>query len=164
MATTTAARPAIAGHLDDLGHAAMDPGQDRQRVLFWILVVFIIFYTVFPFVWAVISSIKPNAELFTTPVDYWPAQINLTFYQFVLDNGDFLRALRNSVIVSVVDGAHLPGLRLARGLRLGPAQVPGPDPGPLPHPVDDDVPADRHPRLPLPDDHAPLVSSTACPR
>jgi trehalose/maltose transport system permease protein len=64
-------------------------------------VVVIIFYTVFPFVWAVISSIKPNAELFSTPVDYWPDQINLTFYQFVLDNGDFLRALRNSVIVSV---------------------------------------------------------------
>ncbi|MBA3450245.1 MAG: carbohydrate ABC transporter permease [Chloroflexia bacterium] len=76
-------------------------GKIINRILFWILVVVIIFYTVFPFVWALLSSIKPNAELFTTPVVYWPSAINTTFYQFVLDNGDFLRALRNSIVVSV---------------------------------------------------------------
>jgi trehalose/maltose transport system permease protein len=101
MASTTAVRPAIAGTAPISGTRQWTLGKVLNRVLFWILVVVIIFYTVFPFVWAVISSIKPNAELFTTPVDYWPDQINLTFYQFVLDNGDFLRALRNSVIVSV---------------------------------------------------------------
>jgi trehalose/maltose transport system permease protein len=101
MATTTAARPAIANTTTIPGTRQWTLGKVVNRVLFWILVVVIIFYTVFPFVWAVISSIKPNAELFTTPVDYWPDQINLTFYQFVLDNGDFLLALRNSVIVSV---------------------------------------------------------------
>jgi trehalose/maltose transport system permease protein len=101
MATTTAARPAIANTTTISGTRQWTLGKVVNRVLFWILVVVIIFYTVFPFVWAVISSIKPNAELFTTPVDYWPDQINLTFYQFVLDNGDFLLALRNSVIVSV---------------------------------------------------------------
>jgi trehalose/maltose transport system permease protein len=101
MATTIAARPAIANTTTISGTRQWTLGKVVNRVLFWILVVVIIFYTVFPFVWAVISSIKPNAELFTTPVDYWPDQINLTFYQFVLDNGDFLLALRNSVIVSV---------------------------------------------------------------
>jgi trehalose/maltose transport system permease protein len=101
MATTTAARPVIAGTSMVSGTRQWTLGKILNRVLFWILVVVIIFYTVFPFVWAVISSIKPNAELFSTPVDYWPDQINLTFYRFVLDNGDFLRALRNSVIVSV---------------------------------------------------------------
>jgi trehalose/maltose transport system permease protein len=101
MATTTAVRPVIADTSTISGTRQWTFGKVLNRVLFWILVVVIIFYTVFPFVWAVISSIKPNAELFSTPVDYWPDQINLTFYQFVLDNGDFLRALRNSVIVSV---------------------------------------------------------------
>jgi trehalose/maltose transport system permease protein len=101
MATTTAARPVIADTSMVSGTRQWTLGKILNRVLFWILVVVIIFYTVFPFVWAVISSIKPNAELFSTPVDYWPDQINLTFYRFVLDNGDFLRALRNSVIVSV---------------------------------------------------------------
>jgi len=101
MATTTAVRPARTDISTISGTRQWTLGKILNRVLFWILVVVIIFYTVFPFVWAVISSVKPNAELFSTPVDYWPNQINLTFYQFVLDNGDFLRALRNSVIVSV---------------------------------------------------------------
>ena len=77
-------------------------GRVVQRTLFWALVVFIIFYTIFPFAWAVISSIKPSAELFQTPVDYWPSAINTSFYDFVLNDDTFLRALRNSVIVSVV--------------------------------------------------------------
>lgn len=100
MATATAVRPAMADMSTISSTRHWTIGRIINRVLFWILVVFIIFYTVFPFVWAVISSIKPNAELFKTPVVYWPSQINWTFYQFVLDNGDFLRALRNSVIVS----------------------------------------------------------------
>ncbi len=100
MATATAVRPAMTDISTISGTRHWTIGKIINRVLFWILVVFIIVYTVFPFVWALTSSIKPNAELFKTPVVYWPSQINLTFYQFVLDNGDFLRALRNSVIVS----------------------------------------------------------------
>jgi trehalose/maltose transport system permease protein len=100
MATTTAVRPVAADTSTISGTRQWTLGKIVNRVLFWILVIFLIIYTVFPFVWALISSIKPNAELFTTPVDYWPSQINTTFYEFVLANGDFLRALRNSVIVS----------------------------------------------------------------
>jgi trehalose/maltose transport system permease protein len=100
MATTTAVRPLAVDTSTISGTRQWTFGKIVNRVLFWILVVFLIIYTVFPFVWALISSIKPNAELFTTPVDYWPSQINTTFYEFVLANGDFLRALRNSVIVS----------------------------------------------------------------
>ncbi len=100
MATTTAVRPLAADTSTISGTRQWTLGKIVNRVLFWILVIFLITYTVFPFVWALISSIKPNAELFTTPVDYWPSQINTTFYEFVLANGDFLRALRNSVIVS----------------------------------------------------------------
>jgi trehalose/maltose transport system permease protein len=76
-----------------------------KKALFWLLVAFIIVYTIFPFAWAVISSIKPSAELFKTPVDYWPSQINWDFYDYVLSNGDFVRALRNSIIVSFVSVA-----------------------------------------------------------
>jgi trehalose/maltose transport system permease protein len=75
-------------------------GRVVNRVLFWLLVVVIIIYTIFPFAWALLSSIKPNAELFQIPVQYWPSEINWSFYHFVLNNGDFIRALRNSIIVS----------------------------------------------------------------
>lgn len=76
-------------------------GRIVGRILFWLLVIFIILYTVFPFAWAIISSIMPNNELFTSNTRYWPSSINWSFYQYVLENGAFLQALRNSVIVSV---------------------------------------------------------------
>jgi trehalose/maltose transport system permease protein len=76
-------------------------GKIAGRILFWILVIAIIIYTVFPFVFAVISSIMPSNELFQSNTRYWPSEINWSFYEYVLRNGDFLRALRNSVIVSV---------------------------------------------------------------
>src|SRR5919112_1801590 len=93
MATTTVAQPALTRPEAIAGTRQWTLGKVVNRVLFWVLVVFLIIYTVFPFFWALISSIKPNAELFATPVSYWPSAINWTFYQFVLDNGDFLRAL-----------------------------------------------------------------------
>jgi len=100
MATTTAMQPATTSTSTITRASQWTLGKVINRILFWVLVVFIIVYTVFPFVWAALSSIKPNVELFSTPVQYWPSAINLSFYEYVLANGDFLRALRNSIIVS----------------------------------------------------------------
>ena len=72
-----------------------------SRVFFWILIVALMFYTLFPFYWAIVSSLKPNNEIFATPATYWPRNLDLSHYQFVLSNGKFLQALRNSIIVSV---------------------------------------------------------------
>ncbi|CAN5350853.1 carbohydrate ABC transporter permease [soil metagenome] len=71
------------------------------KAVFYLLVVFILFYTLFPFVWAAISSIAPDAQLGRTPTRYWPSEVTWTHYRYVFDNGDFMKALRNSVIVSV---------------------------------------------------------------
>jgi trehalose/maltose transport system permease protein len=71
-----------------------------SRTLFYILLVIIFLYIVFPFYWAFRSSISPNGELFLTPVHYWPDQPTLDHYIEVFTNGDFLVALRNSAIVA----------------------------------------------------------------
>jgi trehalose/maltose transport system permease protein len=71
------------------------------KILFLIVILFLFVYTLFPFVWAIISSLTPDAQLGRTPTQYWPENIDWSHYRFVLDNGDFLRALRNSAIVSV---------------------------------------------------------------
>src|ERR671918_465484 len=42
------------------------------RVAFYLFLALIIFYTVFPFYWAIVSSLKSGSELFT--VDFWPPQ------------------------------------------------------------------------------------------
>jgi trehalose/maltose transport system permease protein len=76
-------------------------GQIVGKILFWILIVFILLYTLFPFYWAIVSSLTPSSLLFNTPASYWPNQIDWSHYEFVLRDNNFLRALQNSVIVSV---------------------------------------------------------------
>src|SRR3982751_28284 len=71
------------------------------RVAFWILIILILLYTLFPFYWAVVSSLKPAGELFDTPVAYWPKNPTLENYRDVFANPIFPLALRNSVIVTV---------------------------------------------------------------
>jgi trehalose/maltose transport system permease protein len=70
------------------------------RGVFYLLVVAILFYIVFPFYWAFRSSISPSAELFSTPVSYWPGRPTLQNYQLVLSDGLFLRSLLNSAVVA----------------------------------------------------------------
>ena len=71
-----------------------------RKGAFALLVAAIIVFTVFPFVWAFLSSIKPSEELFATPVRYWPKEPTLDNYRLVLFNGDFQAALLNSVVVA----------------------------------------------------------------
>jgi trehalose/maltose transport system permease protein len=76
-------------------------GHIVSRILFWILILFILLYTLFPFYWAVVSSLTFDSQLFNTPASYWPSQIDWSHYEFVLRNDNFIKALENSVIVSV---------------------------------------------------------------
>ena len=76
-------------------------GQIAGRVLFWALVVFFLLYTLFPFYWAVVAALQPGTLIGQFPPEYWPSNIDWSNLRYVFDNGDFLRALRNSVIVSL---------------------------------------------------------------
>ncbi len=75
-------------------------GYRVQRVFFWILVVIILVYLIFPFYWALRSSITPNNEMFVTPVHYWPEHPTLTFYDQVFHNHEFVLSILNSTIVA----------------------------------------------------------------
>jgi trehalose/maltose transport system permease protein len=77
-------------------------GQIVNRVLFWIMIVMILVYTIFPFYWAIVSSLKPAGQLFDTPVAYWPKTVTLENYQNVFENPNFGLALRNSAIVTII--------------------------------------------------------------
>lgn len=70
------------------------------RVWFWILIVGILLYTLFPFYWAVISSLKTSQELVKTPPTFWPESLTWDNYRNVFADDSFMKALRNSAIVS----------------------------------------------------------------
>ena len=73
---------------------------------FWILVIFIFFYMLFPFYWAVNSSLKSEAQLQMTPATFLPVDNQgrlsptLQNYVAIFKDGTFVRALWNSTIVA----------------------------------------------------------------
>jgi trehalose/maltose transport system permease protein len=68
------------------------------RVLFYLLVVVIIVFNLFPFVWALLSSFRPSSELFSTRI--LPNSLTMDHYVAVFKDARFVAALLNSIIVS----------------------------------------------------------------
>ena len=71
-----------------------------SRALFYVLVVIILIYTMFPFYWAIKSAFTPRAQLFATPVEYFPSNPSLEHFREVFTNATFIRALVNSTFVA----------------------------------------------------------------
>jgi trehalose/maltose transport system permease protein len=70
------------------------------KVPFYLLVIFIFVYALFPFYWAIRSSITPDGELFETPIRYFPDSPTLQNFREVLGSPEFRQALLNSTIVA----------------------------------------------------------------
>ena len=67
--------------------------------LFYLLVVFIVVYTVFPFYWAIVSSLKEGSALYT--VEFFPRNPKWGNYAAIFKEQPFGRNILNSVIVAV---------------------------------------------------------------
>lgn len=70
------------------------------RIAFYLLVAGIIFYAVFPFYWAIVSSLKTGSMLFQ--VEFWPSDPTLENYVALFQEQPFARNIINSLIVGVV--------------------------------------------------------------
>jgi trehalose/maltose transport system permease protein len=75
-------------------------GQLLQTILFWFVVLVIALYTLFPFYWAIASSLTPASLLFNTPLKYFPVPPTFDSYVGVFSNPSFRRALLNSAFVA----------------------------------------------------------------
>jgi trehalose/maltose transport system permease protein len=71
-----------------------------KRLAFYLLVALIFIYALFPFFWVIRSAFTPEADLFTTPIQYIPKHPTLQNFRDALSSGDFTRALLNSTIVA----------------------------------------------------------------
>ncbi|BCP51806.1 sugar ABC transporter permease [Kaistia sp. 32K] len=71
-----------------------------KRTAFYALVLLIVFISVFPFYYAILTSFKSGTDLFR--IDYWPKSLVLDNYVAVLTQGSFVRNLGNSLLVSTV--------------------------------------------------------------
>lgn len=98
-----------------VSRAEAEIGYARQRrrkkmwgkIGFWFLIVVIAIFLLFPFYWAVNSSLKTEAQLRMTPATFIPrdpatGDVSITFqnYQATFQNDTFMRAIVNSTIVA----------------------------------------------------------------
>jgi trehalose/maltose transport system permease protein len=67
--------------------------------LFYVLIGIIVLYSVFPFYWAIVSSLKSGSALFT--VEFWPSKPAWENYIAIFKNQPFGSNILNSVFVSV---------------------------------------------------------------
>jgi trehalose/maltose transport system permease protein len=70
-----------------------------RRIGFWLLVAIIIVYSVFPFYYAILSSMRSGSGLFKASI--WPDAIDLSNYAAVFVEQPFGRNIVNSVVVAV---------------------------------------------------------------
>jgi trehalose/maltose transport system permease protein len=76
----------------------MTAGKIIRGALFYLLVAVIVFVSVFPFYYAIITSLKTGTALFD--VDLWPKIISFTNYALVMSTGSFPRNLLNSLFIA----------------------------------------------------------------
>lgn len=70
-----------------------------KRVGFYALIAVVMVYAIFPFYYAVITSLKPSSELFR--VDFWLSTVDFGNYVQIFSQKSFVRAILNSIIVSL---------------------------------------------------------------
>ena len=79
-----------------------------SQIAFWLAIILIAIYMLFPFYWAINSSLKTEFQLQMTPATFLPRTREtlelaptLQNYKAVFQNDRFLTGLKNSVIVAV---------------------------------------------------------------
>ena len=70
------------------------------KVLFWVMVVIILVFNLFPFLYALVSSFRPSQELFSTQII--PRSLTIDHYQAVFADPRFVKSLVNSIIIAGV--------------------------------------------------------------
>jgi trehalose/maltose transport system permease protein len=90
---------------------------------FYLLLIVIVLYTVFPFYWAIVSSLKSGSALFQ--VEFWPTQPQWHNYVAVFREQPFGRNILNSVFVAVSTVALSLALALAAAYAIGRVQFRG---------------------------------------
>ncbi len=69
-----------------------------KKVAFYALVVVIVVFSIFPFYYAILTSLKSGTAIFR--IDYFPRDFSLDNYVQVMTGRNFLRSLLNSVFIA----------------------------------------------------------------
>ncbi len=83
----------------------MKVSTSKWAVFFFIPLAVLLIFTLFPFVWTLLTSIKPQKELFTSTLHYLPQHPTFGNYVELFKHMKFVNNLLNSLFVAVVTAA-----------------------------------------------------------
>lgn len=94
-------------------------------VLRYLLLVGVVFFSVFPLLWLLVTSLRNTGELFASPVKIIPQAVTLTQYVKVFTEYNMSDYLMNSVVVSVTTVVLVSVLALPCAYVLARIRLPG---------------------------------------
>lgn len=68
---------------------------------FYIVVLFLLFYSFFPSLWLLLTSLKNTSQIISVPIEFFPDPVVFSQYKQVFEKAPFDQFILNSVIVSV---------------------------------------------------------------
>lgn len=74
----------------------------HNMVFFYIPLALLVAFAVFPYVWTFLTSIKPDNELYTSTVRYFPQHPTLKNYVDLFQKSNFIKNMMNSFFVASV--------------------------------------------------------------
>ncbi|HXF61731.1 MAG TPA: carbohydrate ABC transporter permease [Caldilineaceae bacterium] len=72
------------------------------RVLFFAALLIYLIWVLFPFYWMIVTSLRPDREMYSKETTLWPQTVILDHYATEIDRYQFLQRLGNSVLVASV--------------------------------------------------------------
>lgn len=78
-----------------------------NKILVYVCAVFISLFAVSPFLWMILTSLKPQSEIYSTPLTYLPHKLNWNGYKGMLnpnadDSANFMKWFGNTALVSLL--------------------------------------------------------------
>ncbi len=70
-------------------------------MLFSLFAWTVVLVVAFPLIWMILTSLKPQTELFRIPPTFWPQSVTFEHYIRLLVDTPFLLYMRNSIIVAI---------------------------------------------------------------
>lgn len=71
-------------------------------LLLYLPLLLLLLFLIFPFYWTFVTSIKPDSELYSTVVTYWPLNATFASYQKLFTDFNFIKPMSNSLLVAVI--------------------------------------------------------------
>jgi len=95
------------------------------RALRGVALACVVLFCLAPFLWQLLTSLKPAPEVFAVPPTWWPSRISLESYRAVFSGRPFGRYVVNSLLVAVASTALALALAVPAAYALARLRVPG---------------------------------------